>query len=123
MSSLARSVGRIVSFGSKPGQKYRNIPTMVDGIKFASKREAKRWVDLKILESKEFIRNLKRQVPFDLRVNNKLVCRYIADFTYEEYKGGIWVPIVDDAKGYRDRVFLLKRKLMAAVWNVEIRET
>ena len=120
---MARSVGRIVAFGTRPGQKYRNKPTTVDGIKFSSKKEAKRWTDLKFLESKGLIRKLERQVTFKIEVGGKLICRYIADFTYEEAAHGTWARVVEDAKGYPTPVYTLKRKLMAAVHGVEVRES
>lgn len=125
--SAARSVGvimgRKISFGSKPAQKFRNKPTHADGIQFASKKEAKRWMDLKFLLSKGLIRNLERQVTFKVEVAGKLICRYIADFVYEEAAHGEWSRVVEDAKGYPTPVYVLKRKLMAAVHAVEIRET
>jgi hypothetical protein len=125
--SAARSVGAImgrrIAFGTKPAQKYRNKPTMVDGIQFSSKKEAKRWTDLKTLLAAGLIRNLERQVTFRVEVCGKLICRYIADFTYEEDKHGAWSKVVEDAKGYPTPVYVMKRKLMAAVHGVEIRET
>lgn len=113
----------IVSFGMKPTQKFRNKPTHVDGIQFSSKKEAKRWTDLQLLLKADRIRGLERQVKFDLRVGGKLVCRYIADFVFEEYERGIWQRVVEDAKGYPTPVYRLKKKLMEAVHGIEIRET
>jgi hypothetical protein len=116
------ATARRISFGDKPAQKYRNKPTEVDGIKFGSKKEAKRWVDLKLLLAAGRIRNLERQVTFRVEVCGKLICRYIADFVYEELRHE-WVKVVEDAKGYPTPVYILKRKLMAAVHDIEIRET
>jgi hypothetical protein len=127
MSAAARSIGTIrgrrISFGTKPGQKYRNIPTEVDGEKFHSKKEAKRWVDLGILQLAGRVRKLRRQVPFDLKVDGFLICRYIADFVYEEDTTGVWQTVVEDSKGYPTQIYRLKRKLMEAVHGIEIRET
>jgi hypothetical protein len=127
MSAAARSIGTIrgrrISFGTQPGQKYRNIPTEVDGVKFHSKKEAKRWVSLTLLQTAGRIKNLKRQVSFELKVEGLLICRYIADFVYEEDTKGVWQTVVEDSKGYPTQIYRLKRKLMEAVHGIEIRET
>lgn len=127
MSAAARSVGRIISFGAQPGQKYRNKPTEVDGYKFGSKAEAKRWTDLKLLQAAGRIRNLECQhsskaaCTFRLEVNGMLIARYVADFVYEEAPA--WVKVIEDKKGYPTPIYRLKRKLMEAVHGIEIRET
>lgn len=129
--SAARSVGHImgrkITFGTKPEQKFRNKPTEVDGFKFSSKKEAKRWTDLKFLLAAGRIRNLECQhtskaaCTFNLEVGGRLIARYIADFVYEEAPG--WTRVVEDAKGYPTPVYLLKRKLMEACHGVTIKET
>lgn len=115
---------RRVSFGM--GRKYHNKPTItnVSGKpeKFASLREADRYRDLLLLLKADRIRNLDRQVPFRIEVGGKLVCKYLADFVYDEYQGGNWVHIVEDVKGFMTPVYRLKKKLMAACLNIDIRE-
>lgn len=101
--------------------KYGNVRTTIDGISFASKREAERYGQLKILERAGEVRNLRLQVPFPLRVAGELVCTYVADFAYEDRRLG-WTEVVEDAKGVRTREYAIKRKLMRAVHGVEIRE-
>lgn len=66
--------------------KYRNTPTVVDGIRFDSKHEAKCWQDLKFREHAGQIRNLQRQVSFPLMVNGKKVQTYRCDFWYWEIR-------------------------------------
>ena len=51
--------------------KYRNIKTEVDGIKFDSKREAQRYQELKLLEKGGVISNLELQPKFELLPANK----------------------------------------------------
>jgi hypothetical protein len=46
--------------------KYRNIKTIVDGITFASKKEAKRYSELKLLERAGMITDLELQPAFNL---------------------------------------------------------
>jgi hypothetical protein len=114
---------RLVTFGTSGSQKYRAKPTEADGIKFASKKEAKRWQDLNLLQSQNLIRDLKRQVTFKLEVGGRLICRYIADFTYEEYAHGQWTKRVEDVKGYPTPVYRLKKKLMLACMGIDIMES
>lgn len=99
--------------------KYRNQKTEADGIIFDSKKEAGRWLELKLEERTGRIANLRRQVSYGITVNGEHVCNYRADFVYE--RDGR--RIVEDCKGMRTEVYTLKRKLMAAVHGIEITET
>lgn len=100
-------------------QKYHAIPTTVDGIRFASKREAKRYALLKLLAQAGEISELRLQPSFPLRVNGELVCTYVADFQYVNKSG---VCIIEDSKGMRTSVYKIKRKLMRACYGIEIQE-
>lgn len=110
---------------------------------FASKREAKRYAELLLLEKAGVIRNLKIQPRFALAaavisgglqeynagcVNGARVFgEYRADFSYEEcdhangHSG--WRFIVEDVKGFRNQLYNWKRRHMKAQYEVEIRET
>lgn len=102
-----------------PAPKYRAKRTTVDGITFASKKEAKRYGQLRELEQAGRIVGLVLQPRFPLKVNGLLVTTYVADFEYSE--GG--VRVVEDVKGFRTRDYILKRKMMLAVYGIEVRET
>lgn len=117
------AVARRVTFNPVP--KYRNTPTVTaDGIKHASMKEAKRWGQLLLLQNAGRIRKLERQVVIRITApNGTQICRYIADFTYEEYQGGEWNPVVEDAKGYPTAVYKLKKKLLKALNGIVIRES
>ena len=54
-------------------RKYKNVPTIVDGIRFDSKKEANRDAELRLLQRAGHITNLQRQVPFDLIVDEVAV--------------------------------------------------
>ena len=97
----------------KKASKYGNIKTVVDGIKFDSKREANRYTELKQLEEDGIITNLKLQVRFKLSV-----CTYVADFAY--YVGT--TLIVEDVKGMLTDVYKLKKKMMKHELGIEILE-
>lgn len=98
--------------------KYRNIKTVVDGIKFDSKKEAKRYGELKIMQKARLIEYLRLQVPYSFKVNQILICKYVADFEYM-VKGKL---IVEDVKGFRTREYQIKKKLMLAIHGIEIKE-
>jgi hypothetical protein len=99
--------------------KYGNKKTEVDGITFHSKKEAARYGILKMLESRGIIRDLRLQVPFQIKINGFLVCTYFADFVYME-EGR---QVVEDSKGVKTKDFILKQKLMRAVKGIEIKLT
>lgn len=98
--------------------KFGNKKTVVDGITFDSKAEATRYSTLKVLEKANIVADLRLQVPYELTVNGLKVCRYIADFVYT-MDGK---EIVEDVKGMRTPEYKLKRKLMLAVFGIEIQE-
>jgi hypothetical protein len=99
--------------------KYRNEPVVVDGIRFASKREARRYGELRLLERAGEITNLELQPRFGITVNGVRVCDYVADFVYVLRNGQ---KVVEDAKGFRTPEYKLKRRLMKAIHNVEVAE-
>lgn len=108
----------IVSVEPKPS-KYRNKKTEVDGFIFDSKREATRYQDLKIMEREGLIRDLVLQKRYELEVNGIRIGAYVADFVYTEDGQSI----VEDCKGIRTDLYKWKRKLMRAIYGIEIRET
>lgn len=100
--------------------KYGNVKVEVDGMLFDSKKEAKRYNELKLLEKAGTIEGLKLQVPFELipsQPDEKAV-KYIADFVYIENGQ----TIVEDVKGCKTKDYIIKRKLMKWLKNVEFRE-
>lgn len=100
--------------------KYRNQPIVVDGIRFASKREAKRYGELKLLEKIGEIEDLELQPKFSLDVNGIHICFYVGDFSYFDKSSE--QEVVEDAKGVKTPEYKLKKKLMWAVWEIEIKE-
>ena len=108
------------------GSKYGNKKVEVDGIVFDSKREARRYLELTLLEKAGEIRNLERQVKFELipsqRIDGKVVersCDYVADFTYYDKDGRY---VVEDTKGMKTKDYIIKRKLMLYIHKIRIRE-
>jgi hypothetical protein len=110
--------------------KFGAVPTVVDGIRFDSKKEARRYQELKMLERAGEIRHLSIQPRYELRVGTHDVGSYVGDFRYEEHVNQItpnlapvWMCVVEDCKGVRTPVYRLKKKLMKALYGIDIRET
>ena len=95
--------------------KYNNTKTEADGYTFDSKKEARRYQELKALEAAGIISELRLQVPFEIcpriaGVKGSRVRKYVADFTYKE--GGR--AIIEDVKSAITRknpVYTLKKQL------------
>jgi hypothetical protein len=99
--------------------KYGAKKTVVDGITFDSQAEATRYGVLKVIQASGLITGLRLQVPYQITVNGKKVCRYVADFVYIENGK----EVVEDVKGMKTPVYNLKKKLMEAVLGVVIFES
>jgi len=82
-------------------------------IVFASKGEMERYQELEIQESLGQIRNLALQPAFELEVEGQLVCKYIADFSYDLPDGK---PIIEDFKGVVTAVFRIKKNLFEILY-------
>jgi hypothetical protein len=107
--------------------KMGNRKVQIDGIWFPSVRQGKRYLELKTLQAAGEIFKLELEVWFDLDFNGVLVCRYRADFVYQvlETNGGAFAAsrkIVEDAKGFRTKEFIIKKKLMRARFGIEVQE-
>ena len=118
--------------------KYRNEKVTVDGVVFDSKKEARRFQELRLLEMAGKITDLQRQVKFVLIPaqrepdiigprgavkQGKIIERevyYLADFVYIDKKTG--EKVVEDAKGMRTKEYIIKRKLLLWRYGIRIRE-
>ena len=116
--------------------KYHSKKVVVNGIEFDSRKEARRYGELLLLEKAGAIRDLKRQVEYVLipaqREPDKvgvrggikkgktieLAVKYVADFVYEENGG----TVVEDTKGFKTKDYIIKRKLMLWVHGIRIKE-
>ena len=124
--------------------KYNSRKTIVDGIEFDSRKEAKRYKELALLERAGKISGLELQKRYELipaqyeeferygkrgqRLQNGRRCvekavYYIADFAYTDENGN---QVVEDVKGYKGStayaVFALKRKSMLYFHNIKVKE-
>ena len=101
--------------------KYGAKKTVVDGIKFDSKRESERYKELKLLSSAGEIADLCLQVRFDFVINGVKLGFYKADFVYWDVNNQR--SVVEDVKGFKTPVYNLKKKLMKAIHGIDILET
>ena len=103
--------------------KYKNEPTMVDGITFQSRKEASRYQELRMLERAGEISGLFRQAKIEIVPKTKLYLAsyYVADFVYKDNRTG--QTVYEDVKGMRTDVYRLKKKLMYWRHGIEIKET
>lgn len=93
----------------------------MDNVTFSSKKEMKRYQDLKLLLVYGKIGSLELQPRFKLEVNGQLICTYVGDFRYVSLVSPMR-HIVEDAKGFKTPEYRLKKKLMKACHNIEIQE-
>ena len=112
---------------AKRAHKYGAVATVVDGVRFASKAEARRYAELKLLEQAGEIRELELQPRFPLFVPVKgratlhqQVGAYVADFRYRQGPRGVLV--VEDVKGVKTAVYRLKKRMVETTYGIEIRE-
>ena len=114
-----------MKYGIFKESKYHNKKCIYKGIKFDSIKERNYYIRLEYLQRAGEISELKRQVEFVLIETFKLddktyrKTKYIADFTYKDKEGKYHVV---DTKGVKTDVYLLKKKLMAWKYSIEIEE-
>lgn len=117
----------------RPRSKYGAKPTTVDGIRFHSAKEARRYVELKLLERAGRIRSVQLQPRFPLHVQPPLsdggveLGVYVADFVYELFlypgKSKECRTIVEDVKGFKTPLYRWKKRHVEAQYGITIRET
>lgn len=104
--------------------KYKAKLTEIDGIKFGSQKEAKRYLYLKQLEKNGEIKQLNCKTRYKIiDKNDKFRAAYYEDdFSY--FKDGKF--IIEDVKGYKGgksyTVFMLKKKIMYDKYGIEVQE-
>ena len=115
---------------AKPRNKLHAEPTEIDGIRFASKKEALRYSELKIMHAAGEIGPIELQPKFPLGTDGAPVlikskgypngrrAAYYADFRYyDKIKGAI---VVEDTKGYDTALSRLKRAIVEAQYKIEV---
>lgn len=120
--------------------KYHNKKVKIGDMVFDSRKEARRYNELVLLQRAGEISDLKRQVEIELipnqyiieerysksgkRLKDKMillerkVC-YVADFVYKDKDG---MEIVEDTKGIKTPDYILKRKMLLFLKGIRINE-
>lgn len=111
----------------KTRSKYGNKKVKVDGYTFDSKKEARRYGELKLLLKGGVIKDLKLQPRYELqpsyKKNGKTIRKieYIADFEY--YDNEKQKLVIEDVKGMKTNTYKLKKKIFEYVYqDKEIKE-
>jgi hypothetical protein len=122
-----KNVARVGERFGEEVSKYGNKQTAAsDGKVLASKRECKRYEELLLLQKMRKISDLETQVKYQLLPKQKLRTKieqpvyYIADFKYYDRELERWR--VEDAKGFRTKEYVIKRKLMMYRHDIHVEE-
>jgi hypothetical protein len=95
--------------------KFRAKPQEYDGIKFASKKETQRYIHLQNLQKSGEVLFFLRQVPFYLPGGVK----YVLDFMIFWADGSV---TMEDVKGLKTPMYIAKKKIVEAIYPIEIIE-
>ena len=119
--------------------KFHARKCVINGVSFDSRKEARRYQELLLLEKGGYIENLQRQVKYELipaqyktverygkggkRLKDgkqllEKACTYVADFVYD-IDG---TKFVEDTKGVKTKDYIIKRKLMLYKYGISIKE-
>lgn len=105
--------------------KYKNKKAIYKNIEFDSMKEMSWYIKYELMEKSGSIKDLQRQVKFELQPSFKLngktirAINYYADITYIDKDNKLHVI---DIKGMKTEVYKLKKKMMAYKYNIEIEE-
>ena len=117
--------------------KYNNEPTTVNGIKFDSRKEARRYEELMVMLRAGEIKNLRLQAQYTLQESfitpegtRIRAIKYVADFAYDrrtqpDQNGTVyWLPVVEDVKSKATKTpqYEMKKKMMYEKFRIEVRE-
>lgn len=95
--------------------KFNAKQTVCDGIKFGSRKEAKRYMDLKQLQSSGEVLFFLDQVPFRIPGGVKYRCDFLV-FWADGY------VTIEDVKGMKTDLYITKKKIIEATYPVKITE-
>lgn len=118
------SKGPVVVTGKGASLKYRNVLCEADGIKFKSKLERQRYLDLRALEHAKLVSDLQVHPRFAINWPNGSagrpvkICDVELDFAY--YDNVRKKRIFEDTKGRDNPMSQLKRKLVQAAHAIEV---
>ncbi len=95
--------------------KFKAKPQEYEGIKFASKKELKRYKELQVLQRCGEVLFFLRQVPLRLAGGVKYICDYLVFWANEDVT-------FEDVKGMRTPMYTVKKKLVESTYPIKIKE-
>lgn len=95
--------------------KFHARPTVHDGIRFDSKKEAARYETLKLLQTAGEVVFFLRQTRFHLPGNVSYLCDFLVFWADDHVS-------VEDVKGMRTEAYKRAKKQVEAVYPIEIEE-
>lgn len=110
----------LIRAAEKRRNKYGNRITYIDGKRFDSIHEAQIYHELKLRVAAGELRCILRQVRFDLAETEKL--QYVSDFVIIYPDMRIEVLDAKSEATRKNKVYVIKKKLMREKWGIEIRE-
>lgn len=99
--------------------KYGAVKVKEDGYTFDSKAEFYRYRGLLLLQRAGEIQSLLVHPKYECAINGVLVAKVILDFEYFDVKTKL--KVVEDVKGMDTAVSRLKRKLIKAVHDIDVK--
>lgn len=115
----------------KPKNKFNAVKKTIDGIKFDSTRESKRYEELKLLERAGKIKDLEVQPVYELvksvKYKNakraKPAMKYTADFRYWDVeKNELVVEDIKSKATAKETDYIMRRHMMLAFHGIEVLE-
>lgn len=113
---------------SEKAAKYGNVKTVIDGIKFDSRKEATFYGKLKLMKRAGEILDFEMQPKFEYNISYTagnplprldIKRKYIADFKviFPDGRTEIW-----DVKGVKTAIYKQKKKIIEKLYGIEIIE-
>lgn len=116
---LSRAEGKALLAKPKKQAKYRNVSVVIDGIRFASKKEGGYYATLKQREKLGEVSAVEMQTPFALvGPDGLLISTYKADFCFWDNTQDRFRVI--DVKGVETKEFRIKKRLMKSLKGIEV---
>jgi hypothetical protein len=103
--------------------KYKNKWTEYNGVKYQSQKEALYAQELDLLLKAKKIVSWNRQIKMPIEIDGVHICNYVCDFEVLHPDGKVeYIDVKGMRSGAPYQLFKLKKKLVEAIYNIELRE-
>ena len=111
---------------TKTKNKFNAIRCEYNGINYDSTKEANyaKGLDLCMRSINGIkVKSWSRQIKFPIIVKGVAICKYYLDFKVEYEDGHVeYIDVKGYTKGTQYRLFKIKKKLVEAIYNINIKE-